>query len=1137
MSNSPPSTAPSGEPSLTPEQINRALAEITQHRDMLSPETYRVVMAALEVQRDRLLAAATDHPEDEIRLVTVMFVDVVDSTVIAEQLGYERWREVIGEAHRRFAEKISEWGGEIGQYLGDGLMCFFGARRSQGNDAVRAVACALELQQQAYSIHTDFFASAEANDNEAPEENSPSSQPVRFQARLGISTGRVVVGIIGIEEKSETLALGTTTVRASRLQAICPPDQVLIDDETQRRVRGVFDLMACPPATLKGFAEPIANYLVIRESQQSERDQGVNQIENITVPFVGRQNVLDEVTTHLQGTQQRTNAHMLLMTGDTGMGKSRILQEIAVDPLAQRFFHVWMIAHYERRNTDHNLLRDMLARLMKLPSGISDKAAEAEITHYTTANWDSPDAQDAAAVVGALGRYGFRESAQVRSLERDNRPETRYRRYEWVRRWLRGIAGEQPVLLLLDNLQWVDPVSLDLLNYLLKNEQNLLILGAARPEFEIDASIYLDLTRVSTTTLSPLSETHTRRLISAVLTYVENVPADLVDTIVDRAEGNPLFVEEFLRMLFDIQVFRRENDVSWRMDPFQYYAMRDNNHLPDGLIGVFQARLDDLPNAERRIVQAAAVVGQTFWEGAVTAILSTPVKPWLDSLVDRRIITRRTESGFAGTDEYVFHNALYHEVAYTMLPQAVRVAYHRKVAGWLSIVATRNPRALEILATHQHRAENRIDALEAYTAAATHYLEQEQHSELQRMFDEAVKVSGTLVRTEIDAARPYMSTLWMLLAEKAYSQRNYPEATAASQTALNMLQDLPEDTHKHERLRAAVTLGNAHASLGHYEAALDALTNGYQYVGDEQDPAQRTIVLRAFAQLFWVRGNLVEATLYGQRALADAGASGSVRELSATQAVLGRILADQGRLEESLTIFERVSQINQRDNHLLYQVEDLLMIADIYHHLFAYDMALGMLQQAEVLCQRINYRPSLLGMIRGEIMIAKGNPEQGLADLQAAYKADHPNQHTRYLVYLGYLRGLVQANKPNETLVEAGQFIREIQDHSPLLHGRVQLWLGMAQHHLQRPGAEDNLWSALASETTHGGRDLWMCHYALSVVLQDSRTANEHRQMAYTLLSQRAATISQQPDLYAISRNPSWADAIFEDSQPDAGTA
>ena len=194
------------EPESEIEKLKRALSELRHNRTQFSPEVFTYLSLML---MDRLRDAQTRLVEDirqtdEVRLVTVMFVDVENSTELAQQMDASDWKNVLGESHRRLAEAISEWDGQIGQYLGDGLLSFFGARRSGGDDALRAVSCALAAQSviDAYAVEV----------NEA--------HGIHFSTRIGISTGRVVVGMIGNEDRQELLALGPATNLAARLQSL-----------------------------------------------------------------------------------------------------------------------------------------------------------------------------------------------------------------------------------------------------------------------------------------------------------------------------------------------------------------------------------------------------------------------------------------------------------------------------------------------------------------------------------------------------------------------------------------------------------------------------------------------------------------------------------------------------------------------------------------------------------------------------------------------------------------------------------------------------------------------------------------------------------------------------------------------------
>ncbi|MEO0561747.1 MAG: AAA family ATPase, partial [Chloroflexota bacterium] len=452
----------------------------------------------------------------------------------------------------------------VGQYLGDGLLCFFGARRSRGNDAARAVSCALALQNSAAEY---YFHVQERYELES------------FFVRIGISTGRVVVGTIGTDEKSETLAMGSTTNLAARLQGVCPPGGVVVDGETQLRARDEFNFVKQPPVTLKGFSEPVNHYIVTGEQHQATTHLTSSRIGDIAIPFVGRSELFGKLTNRLVTAEKRSASQPIMLYGDIGIGKSRLLQEVALSKAAKPFYVVRMVGHYERRGNPFSLIRDMLAAVCDLSGALTVRAVESRITQHTQEHWDGQNAEAAAAVLGYLAGYGFADSPYTQSLTRGVSAPTDDERPRWVQRWLRGLAGERPVLLLVDNLQWADPDSMQVLRYLATNDKRILIFAAARADFETEAEEMMAVVKHDQLMLSPLTEPQIRQILDAVLDYVDNVPEDLIELIVARAEGNPLFVEEFLRMLFDNGVFKfREDTTRWRVDSIQYHMMED--HLP-----------------------------------------------------------------------------------------------------------------------------------------------------------------------------------------------------------------------------------------------------------------------------------------------------------------------------------------------------------------------------------------------------------------------------------------------------------------------------------------------------------------------------------------------------------------------------
>src|SRR5215207_5142643 len=240
-------------------RLKTALAEVLAKRQFFNDDSYNEIILALNDKIQALQTIVRDTQlqmtdSDEIRLVSVMFVDVENSTRLARNLD-EQWKTMIGEVHTQLARVVDEWDGEVGQYLGDGVLCFFGAHRSRDDDAVRAVSCALAIQKMA----ADF----------APQVRGRYGED--FALRVGISSGRVVVGVIGTGAKSEFVAMGPTTNLAARLQNLCPPGQVLIDATTFHRVRERFVSEPQAPKRLKGFDALVESFLVTGRRRQRSK--------------------------------------------------------------------------------------------------------------------------------------------------------------------------------------------------------------------------------------------------------------------------------------------------------------------------------------------------------------------------------------------------------------------------------------------------------------------------------------------------------------------------------------------------------------------------------------------------------------------------------------------------------------------------------------------------------------------------------------------------------------------------------------------------------------------------------------------------------------------------------------------------
>jgi class 3 adenylate cyclase/tetratricopeptide (TPR) repeat protein len=1102
-------------------KVQAALAEVVANRQAFTAESHATIVRTLldKIRALQTLPSTAPVPSDDvIRLVSVMFIDVKDSTLMAQKLKEpEAWKRLIGKAHHRLASVVEEWDGEVGQYLGDGLLCFFGAHRSRGDDAMRSVACALAIQSKmvgyAEEIKTEFG--------------------IDFAIRTAISTGRVVVGMIGTEEKQEFLAVGQTTNLAARLQHLCPPGQVLIDAQTYQRVRNHFITEAHEPVMLKGFEDPIEYYRVVERRQPSAIQFANHQIAGNPIPFVGHEIETSSLLQIWQEARANERCYVVTVHGEIGTGKSRLLQETIDAITRQNSGHpltlMNMVAHYERQKTTYNLLRNMLATSCQLSDDMSRETAEQRILSYVAETWHNDEAEAVAAVMGYLTGYGFADSPHVTLLKRGG-PDHERLALAWLCKWFEGVAETSPLLLVVDNLQWADRASLELLQQLAQRlaAKAVVILAAARLEFRTQNLVYMQsIKRHTEMTLNALSEEDAAQLITSVLQQVDKVPPALVQIVASRAEGNPLFIEEFLRMLFDNGVFEPAENGRWKVNRYLYSLTIST--LPNGLIGVLQARLDDLLVEARQVIQAASVIGQTFWSGTAAFLLGSDAKHTLADLAGRGIIVPHAESSFEGEEEYSFRHTLYREVSYEMLTRQTRENYHHKAAQWLASHVTDRPQYLPILAEHYLQGQQYEQAIYIYEQGAEDRLKRGMMDDVLKLVETAMPLAKNMPR---EVALPVVSRLWLVQAQALFVLKRFEESSAASRTSMMLMEELPMVDAINERVAAARMLGMAYRSMGRYDDAMDALHLAFTLLpeGDAAEPEALSDVLRAYGTLSWHRGYFGESEGYLQRALAVAEKAKNPRAMAGAITLLGHIALDRGEIAAALDHYERVLHINRQGENLYYQVLDLSHIGTVYRHVFAYERALETFDQAELLRQQIHFDDPLLQVNRAHCWIAMGRAEQGLALLRAAAARETPDAHVRQQVILALIQGLALTGYYSECRDLALRFITEAYQHNPILYGRGLLWLGLAQHALGETNGQQTLRQALQIEQDYGGRELWQCYYTLGTISANAHEAAEYYAKAAAILNKRAEDLYAHPELQVTLLNNTFVQSVFASS-------
>jgi len=1052
--------------------LKQALAEMHANQHAFSDEAFAQIMMVLldKLRRLHTVASHTAAPAaDEMRLLTIMFVDVKDSTELAHQLEMSDWKSVIDGAHQQIAQVIEQWEGQIAQYLGDGVLCYFGAQRSRGDDAHHAVSCALSIQskiaQYAHMIQSLY--------------------DIEFRVRIGISTGRTVVGLLGSALKQERLALGLPTNRAARLQTLAQPGSVLVDSSTYNRIRSEFITQAMPPTEVKGFDKPMKMYHVIGRRPQPATQFTSTQINGIQLPLLGRDQDLAVLHHRYDTAISQQQLQAITLMGDIGIGKSRLLQEF-VQLTNHTGIQILMSAAYHDRDRSHNLLHNLLTTQCHLDEGMSAVVMQQQISAYISELWDDDAAGQVAQALGYLAGFPF-DKPQIPAAD-------------WVVRWFQGMAAAQPLLLVIDNLQWMDRESAALFEYVVQQLQTspVLLLAAGRPGYRgVHPRYMAHQARHEQIELQRLGAESTTALIEHVLQFVDRAPAALAATIYERAEGNPFFVREFLSMLFDQGVFQQKATDQWRFNIILYDKALHT--LPTGLISVLQARLDELAPEVRQIAQLAAVSGQTFWASAVERLTQIEhVSTLLDSLVMRGIVVEQVASDFAGEKQYKFQHTLYQAVAYEMLPGNQRKHLHEQLGYWLLERIAGELTYFPIMAQHFEEAEKYGIALYVYLEAVQDYIRVNRMSEALALVDRGLAIARNIPREE---AITVVCKLWAWRGQILTTLEFYDEATAASQSALRLLQELPEDQFIGTRIMAERILALAYMGLGRYNEAYDALTRAHNRL-----PANATselaAVLCSFGELSLKRGRLDDSLAYLKRAYQQAKVADDVGQMTAAQTQIGYIYFERGQVGAALKAFLAVQATDAGLVLPQYRVMNLGHLGLSYLLLMQYAAAIEFFAEAMALHNEIN-------------------------------SSDEPDVLLQAFHALTYIIGLAKHGDYARCHEQAMSFVEKAKSVNQLLHARALRWLGVANHALGVPGGLEYLYHALAGEQSYGGREAWTCHVTIAQLQEHSQKAQEHYQKAAFLLCKHKDELADFPALQRFFNENPRVQEVFHCAKED----
>ena len=576
----------------------------------------------------------------ERRQLTVMFCDLVGSTALSTQLDPEDLGEVIAAYHKCTAETVAGFGGYVAKYMGDGVLVYFGYPEAHEGDAENAVRAGLAL----IDAITDFFKEG------------------RHQIRVGIATGLVVVGeLVGAGEAQERNVVGETPNLAARLQAAAVPNSVVISATTRRLAGELFAYEEIEPTKLKGFADPITAFRVLRERSVASRFEALRAAS--LTPMVGRE---EEIELLLRRWQQIKNGEgrVVLLSGEAGIGKSRLIAalEDKLKAEAHACLHYFCQPHHQG-----SALQPVVAQLQHAAGFAANDTPSVK-----RAKLDALLAQPAAKGVEAAGLFAeLLGLADAPPTETTDPQRQRRRLLAALIEQLETLARNGPVLMLFEDVHWADPTSIELLTLTIERLEALpiLLVVTFRPDFQPPWSGHSHVTLM---TLNRLSQRERASLVGHI-TGGKALPAALLEQIVARTDGVPLFVEELTKALLESDQLRETGDHYVIDQPAQTLA------IPTTLQDSLMARVDRLGSA-REISQIGAAIGREFPYNVLAAVAGLPDAVLQDALV--RLIEAELlfQRGTPPNATYTFKHALIQDTAYSTMLRAKRQQLHSAIA-------------------------------------------------------------------------------------------------------------------------------------------------------------------------------------------------------------------------------------------------------------------------------------------------------------------------------------------------------------------------------------------------------------------------------------------------------------------------
>ncbi len=634
------------------------------------------------------LLAARGKFKGERRNVTVLFADLQGFTTLSEELDPEGVYDLLVATMRGFADEIHRYGGTIDKFIGDGIMALFGAPAAHENDPERALRAALSMLDFLHTLNKSIRA----------------EYGLKLHVRIGLHAGTVIAGTVGSDLRMQYTVVGDTVNLASRLEELAEPDTILVSQAVWAATNALFEYVSRGFVTVKGRQTPVDAYQVAGMKAHPGPMRGIH---GLTAPMIGRDRDLKQLRQTIEALANEGRGRVVMLTGEAGIGKTRLLAE---SKQVMRENHLLVLEETCRPHSTHTeywVFQQLLQQVFCVREADDEAAKQRQLSQCLEDFF--PEAYgDVLPYMQRLLDIPITDEQTAKSIRYLSPEQLRRQTFLALRKLVLAIAQEQPLVIVVDDLQWVDRASCDLLLFMspLVKECALCLVLISRPYEGQAASMIHHLVsetcpdHYQTLPLTRLSLFDSHILLEALL-KTSTLPPRVRQGIPEKAEGNPFFLEEIVRLLIEQGTIRRTNGV-WQSEPDLSISELS---IPPSLHALLMSRVDRLPEEPKYVLQCCAVIGPRVPYSLLRATVGAEYRAFLEQSLEELVRREFLDLEVAAEKTYTFRHTLVRETVYGMLLSPRRKEMHQRVGRGLErLFSGRLNEVVELRAFHFGKA-------------------------------------------------------------------------------------------------------------------------------------------------------------------------------------------------------------------------------------------------------------------------------------------------------------------------------------------------------------------------------------------------------------------------------------------------